>query len=192
MAKRELPPTDLLRKLLDYDPETGTLTWLPRPIESFATVGAGKVWNKCFAGKKAFAHLDGTGYRAGTLLNKTYTAHRIIWKLVYGEDPTYIDHIDQDKLNNALSNLRNVTATESNRNLPMNPRNTSGVTGVMFHKRRGKWVAQMKGWRGKSSFIGSYATKQEAVEARRNAEKLLGYHPNHGLKIAARPQDEGE
>jgi hypothetical protein len=98
---KELPSPDLLRKLLRYEPETGKLFWRERDREFFKSDRDYKVWNIRFAGKEAFTASD-CGYKTGKVFGKTYRAHRIIWALQTGAWPRdEIDHIDQDKSNNA-------------------------------------------------------------------------------------------
>src|SRR5690242_18071490 len=104
MRYKTLPPADILRQLLDYDAETGALTWRPRGIEWFEdSPGRGgaanvcSVWNARYAGTEAFTTNSNKGYRTGKLLGGTYFAHRLIWKIVTGNDPEEIDHINRDK-----------------------------------------------------------------------------------------------
>lgn len=90
-----------ISKLLKYDPETGKLFWLPRPVEMFANTGLGgsataaKRWNNCFAGKEAFLTVDGKGYLCGNIFDRQYSAARVAWLLHTGEWPSdCIDHIN--------------------------------------------------------------------------------------------------
>lgn len=93
-----------LRRLVDCDLESGTLIWRHRPELS-------KWWNETFAGKPV-ATSTRKGYVYVTICDVDYRLHRLIWLWAYGEWPKHtIDHIDLDKTNNRLSNLRDVSAT---------------------------------------------------------------------------------
>ena len=70
------------------------------------------------------------GYWKVQLHNKSYLVHRVLFYLYYGDLPEYIDHIDQNSLNNEKDNLRPVTKAINCRNKGMHPNNISGVTGV--------------------------------------------------------------
>lgn len=96
----ELPETDYLKSKLDYDHETGIFKW--------------KIWT-CRIPKGGIAgSIKSNGYLQIRLDNKIYLAHRLAWKIVYGNDPVCeIDHVDRDKLNNRISNLREVTHQEN-------------------------------------------------------------------------------
>jgi hypothetical protein len=107
-------------------------------------------------------------------------AHRVAWALHTGAWPdAQIDHQDGDKLNNAISNLRSVTQWENTKNAALSSHNTSGVTGVAFDKRSGKWRARVH-HNYRDVFCRLYSTKEEAIAARRVAEKDYGFHQNHG------------
>jgi hypothetical protein len=181
MAVIALPSQEVLRQLLDYDPDTGALTWRRRGREWF-TSGGGRTadqsasgWNKRFAGKAALATLGSDGYLRGPILGKMAASHRVIWKMVHGEDPTLIDHINGSRIDNRLANLRSVSRTENNRNKATRKTNTSGVQGVSWHKASGKWVVNVG-----ADYCGLYSDKDEAIDARRRGEAARGYHRNNG------------
>ena len=93
-----------------------------------------------------------------------------------------LDHKDQDKLNDHISNLREVQYGDNNKNYPMLCTNTSGHTGISIRETK------TKGTRYVASIcadctpiqIGTFDTFEEAVSARKEAEKQYGFHPNHG------------
>jgi len=61
--KKQLPSVETLRQLLDYDPETGILTWKPRPVEMFRTHHK-RICATRYAGKEALGQIDKThGYK---------------------------------------------------------------------------------------------------------------------------------
>lgn len=180
MAAKQLPDVETLRKLLDYDPETGILTWKQRPVEMFPNAPKAKRWNTRYAGKPAGnTKTYQKGYRALCLLQKNYPTHRIAWALHYGRWPEdQIDHINGRPSDNRIINLREVTNLENCRNQKRARNNTSGHVGVHFRKKEQRWMAYISV--GKRIQLGEFATFEEAVAARKTAEVKYGYHPNHG------------
>ena len=86
---KELPDADLLNELLHYDKYTGMLSWKVRELKHFNHVtnkeAVCKGWNKRLAGTQAFT-TKSKGNK-GMVFGKPYSAHRLIWKMFYGEDP---------------------------------------------------------------------------------------------------------
>lgn len=89
------------------------------------------------------------------------------------------DHIDGDTLNNRKSNLRDATYQDNNRNASLRKDNKSGCPGVSFHKGSQKWMARIK-IDGKDKHLGYFDGVNNAISARREANKKYGYHKNHG------------
>jgi len=172
MALTPLPSQDYLRKILDYNPETGALTWKHRE-------DVPRQWNTRYAGLPAFTKIDKNGYCMGELGGKSYSSHRIIWKYVYGFDPEQIDHINGRPADNRIENLRSVTIEENNRNMRRRHDNKSGVSGVHWERRKSKWCARIKVAK-KWKFLGYFSCLNEAAAVRKRAERERGYHPNHG------------
>lgn len=159
------PTADELRAVLRYYPETGHLHWRPRK-------GLGsRAWGE------AFTTVTTRGYRQGTVLGYRTSAHRVAWAYVTGEWPEQIDHINGDKLDNRIANLRAVCATENQRNRAVQGNSKSGVPGVRW--RAGKWEAVIY-VASRQISLGRYSDFEEAVKARKEAEKEHGFHPNHG------------
>jgi hypothetical protein len=180
MAAKELPDVETLRKLLDYDPASGILTWKPRSLEMFPNIKSGKRWNTKHAKKEAFTGVLGTGYRSGYVFNEPYKAHRIIWAIYYGEDPiSQIDHINGDRADNRIENLRIASAAENSKNRARRNDNKSGVTGVTWDKGTNKWRACIR-VNHKTQYLGVFPDIEAAVAARKAAELKLGFHANHG------------
>lgn len=169
---------DGVKEILDFDTTTGALLWRKRDASTFTSEKHCKRWNTCFAGKEAGC-VKFTGYRHISLGGKFYQAHRLVWLHVYGSWPDKIDHIDGDKSNNRINNLRSVTDAENSRNKPISSANTSGCVGVSFSKQSGKWYAYIKTG-GKMQSLGFYADIAAAIAARKSAEFSLGFHENHG------------
>lgn len=179
MAKGHLPAPSTLRQLLRYEPDKGKLFWRRRPIGMFPDRRAWKIWNTRYAHKEAFTSFS-NGYRDGRIFDRAYRAHRVVWAIVYGETPSMeIDHIDGDRANNRIENLRLVTGAENQRNKGLNKNNTSGVLGVCWDKGRGKWMARIS-HKGKAVSLGRFDNKNDAIAARNLALVAYGYHPNHG------------
>lgn len=169
-----------MRKIISYDSQTGKFFWLPRNASMFATPKAFKAWKSKFEGTEAFSVDDGQGYRRARIFGTNYRAHRVAWALYYNEWPAYeIDHINGDKSDNRIENLRSVNHMENCRNLKKNTNNTSGVTGVSWVEERQKWQAYIDDNVGRIP-LGRYDEFYQAVIARKAAEKALRYHPNHG------------
>lgn len=168
----------VLRRLMACDPERGELVWQPRPASMFTTSRAANRWNACYAGKPAFDTVEQKGYKSGKLFGKRLKAHRVIWAWVHDDWPDEIDHINGNKADNRLSNLRPVDHAENSRNRKFYSNNTNGSIGV-FQRPSGRWCAHISVDR-KRVVIGTFDTKEQAAAARQQAEAMHGYHPNHG------------
>lgn len=168
---------ELLRDLLDYSPETGEFRWEERGLHLFKDARSQKIWNTQFAGKPAFTYQDANGYRRTNMLGAGVYAHRAAWIWVNGSIPVsmLIDHVNQDKTDNRICNLRLASKSSNARNMKMNCTNTSGVTGVHWWKTRGKWVASIH-----ETHLGAFDRFEDAVAARLSAEKANGYSSVHG------------
>ncbi len=123
---------------------------------------------------KIAGSLSGAGYLRVKAGSVDIYVHRLIWFYVHGYLPEYIDHIDGNKRNNRIENLRSVTHAENHQNKGPQSNCWSGVPGVTFDFRKAKWVARIK-TNGKTKFIGQFNRKQYAVDARKAVEKEL--HP---------------
>lgn len=155
-----------LREILTYDPESGDLFWLYRDYSPDMDDRARKIFNAKYAGKKALSHRNAElGYMQGSIFGKRYWAHRVIWALVYGQWPdNEIDHINGDRSDNRLSNLRACIRLENSRNKKRLSVNTSGFKGVSPHKESGKWRATIC-VNGKQLSLGYFHKKEDAWEA---------------------------
>lgn len=118
--------------------------------------------------------ISGAGYLRVKAAGVDVYAHRLVWYFVHKEVPMSIDHIDGCKTNNNILNLRSITHAENHQNKAPQANCWTGVPGVNFDFQRGKWVAKIK-TNNLTKFIGRFAHKQDAVEARLAAEKEL--HP---------------
>jgi hypothetical protein len=179
MAKL-LPSQEHLIALLRYELSTGKLFWRERPLSLCIDSRVQRSWNTQNAGAEALA-IKRRGYYYGCIDGVTYQTHRIIWKMVYGSDPEFIDHINGDPLDNRLVNLRSVIEHDNHKNQKKFATNTSGITGVRWKPSHKKWIASIHVEKHRK-FLGYFASKDEAITVRRAAEVQYGYHPNHGLE----------
>jgi len=170
---------ELLRDVFRYDEETGDLIWKFRPRDDFTSQRGFSVWNKRCSGAKAGWSND--GYRVVKVLGKKMQAHRVIWAIYHGKFPSTIDHINGNRSDNRIANLREVSVAENNRNLRVRKDNRTGVTGVYPAPRKGAWRATIA-FEGKDFQLGTFNEFSSAVEARKAAEIKFGYHENHGRR----------
>ncbi len=120
-----------LKSRLHYNSETGIFTYLKQTNN---TIKVGDV-----AGT-----LKSHGYIAISVNNKIYYAHRLVWLYMYGEFPSnLIDHINGNRSDNSLNNLREANKLQNNRNAKINKNNVSGVKGVYYSKTNKNYVAQI-------------------------------------------------
>lgn len=174
----ELPTQEYLLECFNYDSETGKLFWKKRPLKHFKNQHYTDCWNTRFANTEALTSLVG-GYKHGTLNGKRVRTHRVIYKLITGDDPDVIDHSFGDTQDNRFENITNGSQQDNMKNCVKRCDNSSGVTGVSWSGDRQKWVAMISD-NGKYKSLGRFATFEEAVTARKQAEIELKYHPNHG------------
>lgn len=169
----------ILKECFTYEAETGVLRWKVRPLSHFAIERIGKMWNTKFSLREAGVVSTSDGYRVAAVFGRRYQAHRLIWLLVHGIVPKEIDHIDHDRANNRLSNLREVSSEGNSKNMSLRSDNASGVTGVCWDKYRNKWAAEIRA-DGKHKHLGRFSDKADAIAARQAANEKFGFHPNHG------------
>ena len=174
MAKKALTSPEVLRQLFHYEPETGKLFWRARPLHMFEDGEQGALqncaaWNGRYAGKEAMTCVKSDGYRHGSLFYRYVPAHRVIWALHNGEWPkAAIDHIDGDKLNNRIENLRVADAAQNGWNRGATIMNKSGVKGVSEY--RDKWRATLT-VRGRNIYLGQFKCRTAAAYAYAVASK---------------------
>ena len=179
MAIRTLPDREFVRECLDYDPRTGEFRWRNRPPSHFRSAHEYGRWNTRFARTIAGATDKATRYRRILINARAYKAHRIAWLLICGEPlPAEIDHIDGDRGNNRIDNLRAATKLENGANSRIRPDNKTGFKGV-FRLTDGRFRAKIN-INYKQIHIGYFATLEEAAEARRAAAiRLNGEFARH-------------
>jgi len=153
---RTLPSQKKLQELFDY--RDGQLYWKEKrysPIDLSKPAG--------FIGK--------SGYRTIRIEGKDYRAHRLVWKYHYGKDPKeFIDHIDGNKTNNNMENLREATNQQNGFNRGPQKNNKLGIKGVRKQGNRYRATIIIN---GKNKHLGLFFTIEEARLAREEAEKKL-------------------
>lgn len=170
-----------LVSVIDYNPETGAMVWRRRNAVLFGgDAGRCAGWNTRYAGRPALQCADSEGYRHGSVLGCHVKAHRAAWIIVYGREPETIDHINHNKADNRIANLRDVANKENQRNQPVRRDNSSGATGVSLDK--GRWRARIY-VAGVERLLGYFSTFEEAAAARELAARANGFHENHGKNL---------
>ena len=149
---------EYLRSILHYDPDTGIFT---RKVSTSNNVKAGDV-----------AGSPSGGYLQIMVQSRDYKAHRLAWLHFHGVWPKYqIDHINRNKTDNRIANLREVTNKQNQQNRSKSSTNTSGHPGVSWNKQNAKWQAYIT-HNQKNLHLGYFTDIEEALSARKAAEKL--------------------
>jgi hypothetical protein len=167
---------ETVRKLLDYDPETGLFTWKPRTPDMFDSEVPElncKLWNGKFAGKQA-GSIGRLGYIVIMLKPTLWRAHRLAWLHYYGDIPKDdIDHINMVTSDNRIENLRLLRGMNLC-NRPKQRNNTSGYKGVSWDKRDKRYSTTVYA-NGKQAYRAYHLTAEEAyADYCRVAKELHG------------------
>lgn len=161
-----------IRRELDYDPKTGRFWWKVEP----GTVPT-------------------NGYRYIRVNQVMMLAHRLAWVLYYGvEPPGLVDHINGDRLDNRIENLRIATYSQNGANAKRHSRNTSGLKGVSKVVRGGKWKGKWQAsitYQNKQIALGYFDAREAAHEAYLDAaRRLQGPFANCGLAAQVSPESK--
>lgn len=158
---------DYLNKYMDINLITGELRWK----ESSRNCKKGDL----------IGSIDDRGYRRVFLKGKHIRIHRLVWLLAYGSFPNEdIDHINGNKLDNSLDNLRLVSDFENLQNSKRRLDNTSGVKGVSWHKQHNAWQARIA-VNGVRKSLGYFSSIEDAEKSIREERELLHKEfCNHG------------
>lgn len=157
-----------LKEVLHYNPETGVFTWRVRLSNR---VNVGDIAKSRQVNDYLCARID----------NKLYLLHRLAWLYVYGGWPkTEVDHINMDRADNRIANLREVTSGENKMNTGLRKNNTSGVRGVSWFGSRNKWVARAT-IGGRIHVIGYFTDIEDAKQA--YLDKVLSSEVGEFLKL---------
>lgn len=175
--KNDLPCPTIMRLLINYDPKSGLMTWKKRPAwtskaskNNHNPKDVTERFNNRYAGSPALSAPKGNGYLYGNFRGKNILAHRAAWCMVHGSWPEQqIDHIDGNRSNNKITNLRDVSCSENARNRIRKPKNIHyGIRPAKSNKL--KWEARIM-VNGKHKYLGYFATEAQAAQARIAAEK---------------------
>ena len=156
-----------LKELIDYNSETGVFTWKVSP--------ARQVFSGDIAGTKRK-----DGYIQIKVKNELILSHRLVWIYMYGYLPKYIDHINGQRDDNRIINIREVSNQQNSLNSKISKNNTSGIKGVYWDKSRNKWTVRLS-IDGKCKFFKRFDDIDLAklvIEEVRN--KYHGKYANHG------------
>lgn len=146
-----------LQQVLNYNPETGVFTW---------AVCFGNARINMVAGS-----IKSNGYISIGVDKKRYHAHRLAWLYVYGEWPKNdIDHVNRDKTDNRIANLRVVSRSVNLVNTSRRQNNKSGYKGIWWDKNRQNWQVRISVDKQQKN-LGCVKTLDEAVALRKAAEK---------------------
>lgn len=157
---------ELLTSYLKYNETKGEFTWIKRPNKN--------IHLHTHAGTK-----NSAGYRVISLFGKRYPEHRLAWFYVHGEMPKHeIDHINQIRDDNRISNLRQVTRSENQRNKTRKDSRVDEI-GIWWCRRRKRYIAEIS-LNGKKVYQKSFTDIDEAISARKAKALELGFHENHG------------
>ena len=150
-------------------------------------VNNGKLYLKKRLGPRKKGSIVGTidkdGYVVTQLNKKSYKVHRIIYFMFYGSLPESIDHINHNRSDNRIENLRPASPKQNARNRGISDNSHSGVLGVFWRKRERVWEARVTSNQNKRICLGTFDLFEDAVKARVDAEEKYGYHKNHGKNI---------
>jgi hypothetical protein len=151
-----------LKIWLRYDPETGSFFWHKSNS------------NRAIVGEKA-GTLRPDGYTIITINGMRYRAHHLAWLYAYGELPpsTHVDHINGDRGDNRIENLRLASHGENLMNRGRQVNNRAGYKGIWWDKEKQLWAA-MIGFNSQKKALGRYETAEEAARAYDAAARL--YH----------------
>jgi hypothetical protein len=166
----ELDWDEYIRENIRYDPKTGLLWWIKQGGPKRRT-------------DKPVGTDNGSGYHifgvSKASVSKHFRCHKVAWFLHYGEWPDgHIDHINRDKQDNRMVNLRLASSSENGMNSSKQKGATSQYKGV-------SWYAKYKKWRstimkdGVQKHLGHYNTEEEAARAYDKAAKeIFGEYAN--------------
>ena len=184
----ELPSINLLNEFFEIDAENGILYWKQRKTYWFKPNSETskrkvteehrcKIWNTKHAGNKA-GRINFQGYRIVYIFKKIYQEHRIIYKMFYGHDPEYVDHINGIRYDNRPSNLRSVSNSENQKNKKISSNNTSGYVGISWCKLTCTWLAHIgtSNRRERQRFV----MIEDAIDWRNQKAIEYNFHENHG------------
>lgn len=167
-----MPSKEELRRLFEY--KDGYLYRREKKKYAKSQFGSGS----------SVGYLNNRGYTCFRIGKKSLKVHRAIWVFFNGDIPKnmVIDHIDQDKSNNRIENLRCVSQMQNSRNRRITTQNKSGCLGVLYSKGEKKYKSYIN-FDGQTKHLGTFETYEQAKRSRKAAEVMHGYHKNHGRRV---------
>lgn len=141
--------------ILSYDPETGSFRWKKTEARSRSP-------------ERRVGSLDHKGYQRIWVDHKIYPAHHLAWFLTHRSWPKQIDHINGEKADNRIANLRLATTSQNSMNTKKRSDNTSGVKGVHWSTTAKKWCARVV-INGTRTLLGHFEDIEDAARAYRDA-----------------------
>lgn len=176
-TEKRVTPEQLAR-LLRYEPDTGKLFWLPRPLEFFCDGGgrytperAKKIFDTLFANTEALTAKNLAGYARGNLFGRSVMAHRAAYCLMKGAWPKHqIDHVNGVRDDNRWKNLREATNQQNQQNSSSAKGSSSRYLGVTLCKKSFRWTAYICP-DGTKVHLGNFRSEEEAARARDKAAK---------------------
>lgn len=171
------PTQEELKSIFEYNPESGVVKWKD---------GVSNMVKGSVAGC-----INKSGYKIVTIKGKSFRLQRMIWIFMFGYIPSgyFIDHINGNKTDNRLQNLRLATNSQNQQNRPAPKNSSSGYRGVTYHKAVNKWMARIC-HKGQRKTIGFYDSPEDAYEAYKAEAKNLFTHIDR-LPTRARPALHG-
>lgn len=159
---QETVTVERVREVFDYDPDTGLLMY---KRNRGGLRGRGEVAGRICPR----SYRQGGGYRLVGFNGREYGAHRLIWLWWHGVHPSgHIDHINLDRADNRIANLRDCTQSQNMGNRRQQSNNTSGFKGVSYSKASNKWSASLRG-----KHLGLFGTPDAAHDAYKSAALQL-------------------
>lgn len=170
------PKKEIISSVLSYDPVLGGLFWNVKPSTKIAK-GQRAGTPHC----RGYVSIKYSGFGVSPRL-----AHRLVWILLNGEIPAgvMIDHINGDRTDNRIENLRLVDGFQNMRNQKRNAANTSGFPGVSWKPDRKKWRARVKLNRV-DTHLGYFSEYEDACQAAAIARLKNGFSARHVIGVAA-------
>jgi hypothetical protein len=175
-ANETMPPIDLIRGRIDYDPITGSLRWKHCGPDGFKDHRGWRIWLGKFAGHEIKKRNRGYVVVCFSVdgVTRYMQGHRVVWALMTGEWPAHeIDHVNGTRSDNRWENLRVATHKENQWNKGLSVRNKSGAKGVHRHTQTGMWVAQIRVSGQPTKTLGTFTSVELAAAAYRAASQEL-------------------
>jgi hypothetical protein len=162
---------DKVKELFEY--RDGALFWKNKTVDSLGRS------LKRFNGKPTGC-LDSSGYLQTKINGKLHLNHRIIYLMFHGHLPKVLDHINSDRTDNHIENLRPATVSQNNHNSICRKDNTSGYKNVSWHKRFQKWMVRIDANK-QTKYVGYFKDLELAdLVAQEARDKFHKEYVNHG------------